>query len=77
MVLLLFTHCFLFVSLIVFVMLYLVAFLPFLLRRQEFNVLLKLSSWCPVTVSVTVPWVGLQCVIKVFWGHTHLLFDKV
>ena len=25
----------------------------------------------------TVPWVGLQCVIVVFPGHTHLLFEIV
>ena len=38
-----------------------------------------LSYQCPFTVDVrwlflTVPWVGLQCVIVVFPDHTHLLF---
>ena len=38
-----------------------------------------LSSWCPVIVSImwlflTVPCVGVLCVIVVFPGHTHLLF---
>ena len=26
---------------------------------------------------LTVPWVGLQCVIVAFPGHTHLLFLKI
>ena len=43
--------------------------------------LLLLSYRCNVTVNVqwlflTVPWVGLQCVIVVFPDHTHLLIDK-
>ena len=25
---------------------------------------------------LTVPWIGLQCVIVVFPGHTHLLIDE-
>ena len=25
---------------------------------------------------LTVPWVGLQCVLVTVPGHTHLLFDK-
>ena len=43
---------------------------------------LLLSSYrCIVTINVlwlflTVPWVGLQCVIVVFPGHTHLLFGR-
>ena len=41
--------------------------------------LLFLSYRCSVTINVlwlllTVPWVGLQCVIWVFPNHTHLLF---
>ena len=37
---------------------------------------------CHLTVSVlclflTVPWVGLQCVIVAFPGHTHLLFHVI
>ena len=43
--------------------------------------LLLLSYKCIVTVKVmwlflTVPWVGLQCVIVVFPDHTHLLFKR-
>ena len=29
---------------------------------------------CGLCLFLTVPWVGLQCVIMVFPGHTHLLF---
>ena len=29
---------------------------------------------CGLCLFLTVPWVGLQCVIVVFPGHTHLLF---
>ena len=41
--------------------------------------LLFLSYRCIITInvrwlSVTVPWVGLQCVIVFFPGHTHLRF---
>ena len=28
-------------------------------------------------LSLTVPWVGLQCVIVVFHDHTHLLFGML
>ena len=43
--------------------------------------LLLLSYICIVAINVlwlflTVPWVGLQCVIVVFPDYTHLLFDK-
>ena len=42
--------------------------------------LLLLSYRCIVTINgmwlfLTVPLVGLQCVIVVFPDHTHLLFD--
>ena len=42
--------------------------------------LLLLSFGCLVTVNIlwlflTVPWVGMQCVIVVFPDHTHLLSD--
>ena len=42
-------------------------------------VLVALSSWWLVIVIVlwlflTVPWIGLQCVIVVFYDHTLLLF---
>ena len=41
-----------------------------------------LSSWCLLIVIflcpfVTVPVVGLQCVIVLFPGHTHLLFVRL
>ena len=50
-----------------------------LMGKRELVVLLSLSSWCLVIVSVlwlflTVPCVGLQCVIVVFHDHTHLDF---
>ena len=43
--------------------------------------MLLLSYRCIVTINVlwlflTVPWVGLQCVIVVFPGHTVLLFGS-
>ena len=43
--------------------------------------LLLLSCGCLVAVDVlrlflTVPWVGLWCVIVVFPDHTHLLFAE-
>ena len=49
-------------------------------KEREQAALLKLSSWCLVTVSdmwlfLTVPWSDLQCVIVVFPDHTHLLLD--
>ena len=45
--------------------------------KRELVALLYLST-CLVTVKVlwlflTVPWVGLQCVIVVFPNHTHFL----
>ena len=48
-------------------------------RRRKLVALLLLSYRCIVTISVlwlflTVPWVGLQCVIVVFPDQTHLLF---
>ena len=50
------------------------------LGEGELVVLLELSSPCYVAVSVlclflTVMWVGLQCVIVTFPGHTHLLYN--
>ena len=49
------------------------------LHRQLHHNLLLLSFRCLVTVNVmwlflTVPWVGLQCVIVLSPDHTHLLF---
>ena len=57
-------------------------FVPFLyLIGDRELVTLCLSSWYLVTASVlwlflTVPWVGLQCVIAVFPDHSHLLFGR-
>ena len=49
-----------------------------LTRKRELVALLLLSYGCLATVNVmwlflTVPWVGLQCVIVIFPGHTHSL----
>ena len=51
-------------------------------EERELVALLLLSYECLVTVYVlwfflTVPWVGLQCVIVVFPDHTTLLFYSV
>ena len=48
-------------------------------RKRNLIALLLLSYRCVVTITVlslflTVPWVGMQCVIVVFPDHTHLLF---
>ena len=56
------------------------SFAIILKRKGELNALLLLSNGCLVNVNVlwlflTVPWVGLQCVIVVFPDHTHLLLD--
>ena len=47
-------------------------------RKRKLVALLLLSNRCIVNINVlwlflTVPWVGLQCVIVVFPDHTHLL----
>ena len=66
-----------------YVLLYVISsFAIILTRKRELVVLLLLSFRCLVTVNVlwlflTVPWVGLQCVIGVFLDHTHLLFNYV
>ena len=49
-------------------------------RKRKLVTLLLLSYRCIDTINVlwfflTVPWVGLQCVIVVISDHTHLLFD--
>ena len=49
------------------------------LRMSELVALLLSSSECHFVVIdfclfLTVPWVGLKCVIVVFPGHTHLVF---
>ena len=48
-------------------------------KKRKLFVLLLLSYRCIATINVlwlflTVPWVGLQCVIVVYPDHTHLLF---
>ena len=55
------------------------SFAIILKRKRKLVALLLLSYRCNVTINVlwlflTVPWVGLQCVIVVFPDHTHLLF---
>ena len=55
------------------------SFAIILKRKRDLVALLLVSNGCLVTVYVlwlflTVPWVGLQCVIVVFPDHTHLLF---
>ena len=55
-------------------------FVIILTRKRELVALLLLSFGCLVTVNVlwlflTVPWVGMQCVLVVFPGHTHLFFN--
>ena len=51
-------------------------------RKRKLVALLLLYCRCIVTINVlwlflTVPWVGLQCVIVVFPDHTHFLFESV
>ena len=58
------------------------SFAIILKRKRKLVALLLLSYRCIVTINVmwlflTVPWVGLQCVILVFPDHTHLLFGAV
>ena len=53
------------------------SFAIILKRKRKLVALLLLSYICIVYVNVqwlflTVPWVGLQCVIEVFPDHTHL-----
>ena len=52
------------------------------MRKRELVALLLLSFECLVTVNVlwlflTVPWIGLQCVIEVLTDHTHVLLFHV
>ena len=56
------------------------SFAIILKRKRKLVVLLLLSYRCILTMNVlrlflTVPWVGLQCVIVVFPNHTHLVFE--
>ena len=55
------------------------SFAIILKRKRMLVALLLLSYRCTVTINVlwlflTMPWVGLQCVIVGFPDHTHLLF---
>ena len=57
------------------------SFAIILKRKKKLVALLLLSYRCIVTINalwlfLTVPWVGLQCVIVVFPDHTRLLFFK-
>ena len=50
-------------------------------RMRKLDAQLFLSYRCIVTIDalwlfLTVPWVGLQCVIVVFPDHTHLLLSR-
>ena len=54
-------------------------FCNYLHEKEKAGCFAFLSSGCLVTVNVlwlflTVPWVGLQCVILLFSDHTHLFF---
>ena len=54
------------------------SFAMFLKRKRKLVALLLLSYRCIVTINVlwlflTVPWVGLQCVIVAFPYHTNFL----
>ena len=51
-------------------------------RKRKLVALLVLSYKCIVTINgmclfLTVSCVGVQCVIVVFLGHTHLLFERM
>ena len=52
-----------------------------ILKKRKLVALLLLYYSCIVTINflwlfLTVPWIGLECVIEVFPDHTHLLFAK-
>ena len=69
-----------FVYVLVCINLCLSSFAIILTRKSELVALLLLSFGCLVIIIVlwlflTVPWVGLQCVIVVFPDHTHF-FNK-
>ena len=55
------------------------SFAIILKRKRKLVALLLLSYRCVVTINglwffLTMPWIGLQCVIVVFPDHTHLPF---
>ena len=60
------------------------SFAVILIRKRELVALISLSFRCLVRLSVnvlwlflTVPWVGLQCVIVVFPDHAHFFMCEV
>ena len=58
------------------------SFAIILKRKRKLHVLLLLSYRYIGTINVlclflTMPWVGLQCVIEVFPDHTHFLSSKM
>ena len=58
---------------------FLSSFATISLKKRDLVALFQLSSCFYLTVSVLshipdVPWVGLQCVIVVFLGHSNLRF---
>ena len=58
------------------------SFAIILKSKRKLIALLVLSYRCIVTVNLlwlflTVPWIGLKCVIEVFPYHTHLLFALI
>ena len=57
------------------------SFAIILKRKRNLVALLLLSERCIVTINVlwlylTVPWVGLHCVIVVFPDHTYLILSS-
>ena len=40
--------------------------------QEDLDIQLQLVAGSAMCLFLTVPWVGLQCVIVVFSGHTHL-----
>ena len=73
----LFCNCFMFWYALLYVR---SSFAIILMGKRELVALLSLSVGCLVIVVwlfLAVPWVCLQFVIVVFYGHTHLLFFTV
>ena len=57
------------------------SFAIILKRKRKLDALLLLSYGCIVYINVlwlflTLPWVGLQCVIVIFPGNTHIFEFK-
>ena len=58
------------------------SFAIILMRNRELYALLKLSSWCIVTVSVLLLFLGVsavgeQCVNVIFSDHTHFFVGDI